>query len=165
MSDKEKLRQQLLEQTLGKNAKNRRLSSVSDDLQEILDFQRESLKELSQNISQDELDRINKEMEKDFGITFDKDVKKDIQSLDIISTDLKKKWHYDETIDDILSFVKKSELVEKKEYSLLIYDYQDIKKVIEDIAIRLNENHFLKTDDISYIDFSSYSQKIEIFYQ
>lgn len=165
MSDKEKLRQQLLEQTLGKNAKNRRLSSVSDDLQQILDFQRESLKELSQNISQDELDRINKEMEKDFGITFDKDVKKDIQSLDIISTDLKKKWHYDETIDDILSFVKKSELVEKKEYSLLIYDYQDIKKVIEDIAIRLNENHFLKTDDISYIDFSSYSQKIEIFYQ
>lgn len=165
MSDKKKLRQQLLEQTLGKNAKNRRLSSVSDDLQQILDFQRESLKELSQNISQDELDRINKEMEKDFGITFDKDVKKDIQSLDIISTDLKKKWHYDETIDDILSFVKKSELVEKKEYSLLIYDYQDIKKVIEDIAIRLNENHFLKTDDISYIDFSSYSQKIEIFYQ
>ena len=165
MSDKEKLRQQLLEQTLGKNAKNRRLSSVSDDLQQILDFQRESLKELSQNISQDELDRINKEMEKDFGITFDKDVKKDIQSLDIISTDLKKKWHYDETIDDILSFVKKSELVEKKEYSLLIYDYQDIKKVIEDIAIRLNENNFLKTDDISYIDLSSYSQKIEIFYQ
>ena len=98
MSDKEKLRQQLLEQTLGKNAKNRRLSSVSDDLQQILDFQRESLKELSQNISQDELDRINKEMEKDFGITFDKDVKKDIQSLDIISTDLKKKWHYDERI-------------------------------------------------------------------
>ena len=165
MADKEKLRQQLLEQTLGKNAKSRSLSHVSKDLEQILEYQRESLKELSQSLSQADLDKINQEMEKDFGVTFNQDVKKDLNALKQIGEDVKNKWHYDEVIDFILSFVKKAELVEKREYSLLVYNYKDIKKVIEDIVIKLNENHFLKSSEISYIDFSSYSNKMEIFYQ
>ena len=88
MADKEKLRQQLLEQTLGKNAKSRSLSHVSKDLEQILEYQRESLKELSQSLSQADLDKINQEMEKDFGVTFNQDVKKDLNALKQIGEDV-----------------------------------------------------------------------------
>lgn len=165
MSNKEKLRQQLLEQTLGKNAKNRRISQVHNDLEGILRYQQETIDELSQNVTDETLKKINLEIEKDFGIKYVDQQEADIQSIDQLSLQLKDKWHYDEFIDYVLSFIKKSKLLEKKEYSLLVYNYQPIKEVIEDIVLLLNQNHFLKTADISVIDFSSYTNKTEIFYQ
>lgn len=164
MNDKEKLRQQLLEQTLGRNAKNRRISQVHNDLEDILKYQQDTIKELSQTVNEDTLKKINSEIEKDFGITYVDD-EINIELLDKLSTQLKEKWHYNEMIDYILSFIKKSKLLEKNEYSLLIYNYQQVIDVIKDIVLLLNQNHFLRSSHISTVDFSSYTNKTEIFYQ
>ena len=64
MSRKDKLRQQLLEQTLGKNAKNRSFSSIGDDLNNILQMQSEQIKELSTYVDPKTLDKMRKNMEK-----------------------------------------------------------------------------------------------------
>lgn len=171
MNNKEKLRQQLLEQTFGKNAKNRRLSSynVSQDLQQIssglediLKHQQESIQELSQPLSDEDIEKLNKEIEKDFGVTFVSHEKKiNVNLLDNKEEELQKKWHYDEMIHQLISAMKKSILMDKKEYSFLFYHVKghDLKNIIKDYAMHVYQQ------DISYLSFIDYTGQIDIFYQ
>ena len=134
MSKKDELRQQLLEKTLGKNAKNRSISSFGEDLQNILRFQSEQLKELSSTVNEDTLDKINKEMEKDFGVKLNKDqkvVNANAKTLDEIEIALTEKWQYKEIIHDFINFIKKAKIMEKSEYSSLLYNLCKFYKFID----------------------------------
>lgn len=168
MSRKDKLRQQLLEQTLGKNAKNRSFSSIGDDLNNILQMQSEQIKELSTYVDPKTLDKINDEMERDFNVKLNNDLKivnatqKTMDELEIILSD---KWHYQTTIKDLCTFIKKSMILEKKEVSCLLYKYRDIKEVLDDITNTLYENQYVTSNKTITIDFNNYPNKNEIFYQ
>lgn len=168
MSKKDELRQQLLEKTLGKNAKNRSISSFGEDLQNILRFQSEQLKELSSTVNEDALDKINKEMEKDFGVKLNKDqkvVNANTKTLDEIEIALTKKWQYKEIIHNFINFIKKAKIMEKSEYSSLLYNYKSIDLVLSDCIQVLYENQYLENNDINTIDFTNYPNKNEILYQ
>ena len=168
MSKKDELRQQLLEKTLGKNAKNRSIASFGEDLQNILRFQSEQLKELSSTVNEDTLDKINKEMEKDFGVKLNKDqkvVNANTKTLDEIEIALTKKWQYKEIIHNFINFIKKAKIMEKSEYSSLLYNYKSIDLVLSDCIQVLYENQYLENNDINTIDFTNYPNKNEILYQ
>ena len=168
MSKKDELRQQLLEKTLGKNAKNRSIASFGEDLQNILRFQSEQLKELSSTVNEDTLDKINKEMEKDFGVKLNKDqkvVNANTKTLDEIEIALTKKWQYKEIIHNFINFIKKAKIMEKSEYSSLLYNYKSIDLVLSDCIQVLYENQHLENNDINTIDFTNYPNKNEILYQ
>lgn len=164
MNDKEKLRQKLLEQTLGKDAKNRSISSFSADLESVFKYQQDSINKLSQGVDKETLKKINEEIKKDFGVSFD-DEDVDIKNLDTIKEEMKKESYYHDMIDMFIHFIRKAKTVERDEYSLLIYNYKNIYTLIEEFVKKLFSNHFLKSDKISYVDFSHYTTKNEVFYQ
>lgn len=162
MKDKEKLRQQLLEETLGKNAKNRSLSSISDDLEDILRKQQDSLSELKSQVDEKTLQKLNEEMKKDFGMSFLEN--DNLDDLKKIEEELNQKYHYDSTSHDLVTFIKKAKVIEKEEYSLLLYNCKDIKEYIEDYIHELFQYHYIKSNEISYVSFHNYPQKEDIFY-
>ena len=133
MNDKEKLRQKLLEQTLGKDAKNRSISSFSADLESVFKYQQDSINKLSQGVDKETLKKINEEIKKDFGVSFD-DEDVDIKNLDIIKEEMKKESYYHDMIDMFIHFIKKAKTVERDEYSLLIYNYKNIYTLIEEFV-------------------------------
>lgn len=171
MNKKEKLRQQLLEQTFGKNAKNRRLTpldmkqdidSFSGELEDILKFQQDHITELSQSLSQEDIDRLNHEMEKDFGVKIVSSKKEvDVDLLKKVEDDLNKKWRYDDMIHQLLSSMKKVTLMNKNEYSFLFYnvDGNDVKNIMSDYANMVYE------EKIAYFSFLNYTQQLDVFYQ
>lgn len=171
MNNKEKLRQQLLEQTFGKNAKNRRLSSlnisqdldqVSSHLEDIIQYQQDSIKELSKPLTDEEIDQLNREIEKDFGVKFVSPEKViDVNTLDNVDKELQKKWHYQQMISQFMFCMKKSVLMNKKEYSYLFHNVKgkDLKNILEDYAQQLYQQ------DISYLSFLDYTQQLDVFYQ
>lgn len=165
MNDKEKLRQELLERTFGKNAKNRKISSfdMSMDLENILKSQQESLKDLSLSANDQLIDEINREIEKDFGVSFVEKTSHQIDPslLDSIESQLIFKWHYDEFIQQMTKQLRKSLLMDKNAYSFLFYNVSENSAVdiIKDYSLKLYQ------DDISYLSFKDYVNQIDIFYQ
>ena len=170
MNKKEKLRQELLEKTFGKNNKTRTFSNMSNDLESILDYQKKQLEELKSTTLEKDIDRINKEIEKDFGIKYETVPKEEpikeltSESLEEIENKLKE-LSYDETIHQVLNFIYKSKVLEKSESSLLLYNYQNIENILTSIVDELYQNQYLISKSISKVDFSNSSTKIEIFYQ
>lgn len=160
MNDKEKLRQKLLEQTFKRSTD---LSSINSDLESILKKQEESINELSKNISDTTLKQINEEMKKDFGVTII-DENNSIESLDSIKEELIQ-YYYSGMIDLLIDYIKKAKTLNLKEYSLFIYNYKDIKELLEVYINCLFEHRFIKFSNISYVDFSGYGTNSDIFYQ
>ncbi len=170
MNKKEKLRQQLLEQTFGKNAKNRRINSfnissdfneTSHDLEDIAKYQQSQIEELSQSLSHEEIDKLNQEMEKDFGVKIISSQKIDDELLNKVETSLIQTWHYDEMIHEFIMTMKKIMIMNKKESSFLFYNIEgkDIKNIFNDYANRVYQQ------DITYLSILNYTQHIDIFYQ
>ena len=168
MSKKEQLRQQLLENTLGKNAKNRSLSSFGKDLQELLNFQSAQLKELSSHVDEETLNKINAEMEKDFGVKLNENAEiRSVKnnSIDEIKKELILKWKDENNITSFLSFIEKTQFMERKESSILFYNCENWEEILKDITRNLYENQHLSSYDMKVIDFTSYPNKNEVFYQ
>ena len=168
MSKKEKLRQELLEKTFSRNNKSTSMSSFSNNLESILEYQKKQLEELKSTALEKDIERINKEIEKDFGIKYETTKSEEVftsNSIEDIEKELNKKWHYDETIHDVLNFVSKSKVLERNESSLLIYNYRNIEDILKDCAAYLYQNQHINSSNISKVDFSNSSSKIEIFYQ
>ncbi|MGN1343285.1 MAG: AAA family ATPase [Traorella sp.] len=164
MNKKEELRQQLLDKTLGKN---RRVTSISNDLEDIIAYQKKTIEELKATTLEKDIERINKEIEKDFGVQFvdQKQTSFTSLSLEDIEKELQEKWHYDEMIHDLILMIQKGKLLEKKEFSCLIYNYHEIKGLLDDLAQMLHQNQYFTSSSISYVDFSHSSSKIDVFYQ
>lgn len=161
MNKKEKLRQELLEKTFGRSNKS------TSSLESILEYQKKQLEELKSTALEKDIDRINKEIEKDFGIKYETKAEEDFtnESIEDIEKNLLDKWHYDETIHDILNFINKTKVLEKNESSLLLYKYRNIEDILKDCASYLYQNQHISSANISKVDFSNSSSKIEIFYQ
>lgn len=164
MNDKEKLRQRLLEETFGKNAKNRRISSIdsSEELNDILKYQQSAIDDLSKTISQDQLDEINREMEKDFGVSFRNQRKAlSTTSLEEVEKSLIEQWHYDDNIHSLITGFKKMNLMDKKEFAFLFYGVHDktFKDMLNDCSVSVFQQ------DAFYLNFLEYSTQIDIFYQ
>lgn len=154
MNDKEKIRQQLLKQTF---KKKRNMNLVSQDF----DY---AIKDISISHLDDDLLKIHQEIKKDFDLTVDNH--NTIQeSKEEILNHLKERWYNHPFIDYFYSFIKKANMMDKNEYSILFYQYKKINGFIEDVVNTLNQCNDLKTNQISYLNFTNYSQKVEIFYQ
>lgn len=162
MDDKEKLRQKLMKQTLGSNS--RRFNYVSNDLDDLIKYQQDSLNELYKTTDNETIKQINKEIEKDFGITIEEDIEENIDHLSVIKENLKDAY-YSEMIDLLNKFIKKAKVLENSEYSLLIYNYKDINDLLIKYTDQLFEYHFIKYKEVPIIDFSHYSNKGDTFYQ
>ena len=167
MNKKEKLRQELLEKTFGRN--NKTSYSNTSNLESILEYQKKQLQELKATSLEKDIERINKEIEKDFGIKIEnKDTINEnftSDTIDEIEKKLCEKYHYDETIHDVLNFINKSKILEKNESSLLLYNYRHIDEILNETVEILYQNQYLTSKNISKVDFSNSSTKIDIFYQ
>ncbi len=164
MSKKDKLRQELLEKTF---SRNKSMSMSTNSLESILEYQKKQLEELKSTALEKDIDRINKEIEKDFGIKYETKVEEEFtnESIEDIEKKLIDKWHYDEMIHDVLNFINKTKVLEKNEASLLLYNYRNIEDILKDCASYLYQNQHISSANVSKVDFSNSSSKIEIFYQ
>ena len=164
MSKKEKLRQELLEKTF---SRNKSTSISTNSLENILEYQKKQLESLKSTALEKDIDRINKEIEKDFGIKYESKTEVEFtnESIEDIEKKLVDKWHYDETIHDVLNFINKTKVLEKNESSLLLYNYRNIEGILKDCVSYLYQNQHISSSNISKVDFSNSSSKIEIFYQ
>ena len=64
-----------------------------------------------------------------------------------------------------MNFINKTKVLEKNESSLLLYNYRNIEGILKDCVSYLYQNQHISSSNISKVDFSNSSSKIEIFYQ